>query len=83
MRKLFLVLTVFAILLTCAAPAIAADHVQVYYAGPRGAVRQALDLARYFETVADPAQADVFILNGSIPNPKTLRRASAKAPGWC
>src|SRR5512143_81891 len=48
-------------------PVRADDVVRVFYAGSGGSVRTALGLAR-FTLVADPAQADVFVLDGEIPN---------------
>ena len=59
-------LIVLAVLLACTSPALAADTIRVYYAGPEGGVRTALDLAAdsstgsgpRFEIIADPAQAD-------------------------
>jgi O-antigen/teichoic acid export membrane protein len=39
----------------------------IYYAGPDGSVKTALTLAGY-TLVADPARAEVFVLNGSIPD---------------
>ncbi|MCX7854969.1 MAG: hypothetical protein N2556_03160 [Anaerolineae bacterium] len=45
---------------------------QVYYAGPEGGVRTALTLAPDFRLVSDPAQADVLVLNGAIPDPDAL-----------
>ncbi len=49
-----------------------APPVQVYYAGPEGGVRTALTLAPDFRRVSDPAQADVLVLNGVIPDPEGL-----------
>ncbi|MCX8066638.1 MAG: hypothetical protein N3B68_02225 [Anaerolineae bacterium] len=45
---------------------------KVYYAGPEGGVRTALTLAPDFRLVSDPAQADVLVLNGVIPDPEGL-----------
>ncbi len=39
----------------------------VYYAGPDGGVRTALGLDKDVRFTSDPAQADVFVLNGQIP----------------
>ncbi len=63
-------------LLVCVRPAGAQDVVRVFYAGPEDGVRQALALAAdpalrshpRFEFVTDPAQADVFVLNGEAPD---------------
>jgi O-antigen/teichoic acid export membrane protein len=95
MRKCVLLLVTAALLLACALPTAAvagptdgqgfaaeptAGPLRVYYAGPDGAVRTALELAadpalnpeRPFELVADPAGADVLVLNGTVPDPERL-----------
>jgi len=55
-----------------AAPASQPPAVKVYYAGPPGGVRTALELADPFELVETPSQADVLVLNGTIPNPSDI-----------
>jgi len=67
MRKFIFILTLFALLFTITTPVNAADPLRVYYAGPEGTVRTALEVAG-FEFVDDPAQADVLVLNGVIPD---------------
>jgi O-antigen/teichoic acid export membrane protein len=57
------------------APAVLAEGtppLAVYYAGPEGGVRTALALAADIRLVPDPAQADVLVLNGAIPDPEGL-----------
>lgn len=68
MKKLFALLAVFMFLLSACAPAHSAALVQrtVFYAGTDGSVKTALALAGY-TLVTDPAQAEVFVLNGEIP----------------
>ncbi len=68
MRKLISSLFVLAFLLSIVSPASAADGITVYYAGTEGSVKTALELAK-FTFVTNPAQADVLILNGTIPDP--------------
>ena len=76
MRRLTYALLIVAFLFFTAQPAAAANPVRVYYAGPAdNSVRQALDLtgkADTFVLVADPAQADVFLLDGAIPAPQAI-----------
>ncbi len=75
MRRLLLFFLVLSLLFACARPAAAHDTISVYYAGPEGGVRQALELTGDTDTfvvVADPAQADVFLLNGVIPDPELI-----------
>src|SRR5574341_590442 len=75
MHRLLLFFLVLSLLFACARPAAARDTTFVYYAGPEGGVRQALGLTGDTDTfvvVADPAQADVFLLNGVIPDPELI-----------
>ena len=74
MRKAVPVIVALALLLlACASPAAAQVRaVRVYYAGPEGGVRQSLGLADEFEIVPDPSQAEVFVLNGAIPDPAAI-----------
>ncbi len=71
MRKFILPMLVLLILFVAVTPASAEDSLRVYYAGPEGAVKTALELAK-FTFVTDPTQADVLILNGTIPDPGTV-----------
>jgi len=76
MPRYYVALLALAVLLACTSPALAANTLRVYYAGPEGGVRTALGLAADpspgsgppFEIVTDPAQADVFVLNGIAPD---------------
>jgi O-antigen/teichoic acid export membrane protein len=70
MRKIVFALIVGVILFSLAAPVGAAgEPIRVYYAGEKDAVWGALGLAPAgtFVFVTDPAQADVFFLNGEKP----------------
>ncbi len=71
MRKCLVLLAALVALLAGAAPARADDALRVYYAGPAGRVHVALELAGWSFT-PDPAQADVCVLNGAIPDPATI-----------
>lgn len=81
-RRILLLITV-ALLLAVAQPVAAQDALRVYYAGPDDGVRTALNLAAdpavnsagAFLLVPDPAQADVLVLNGTLPDrDATLQR---------
>lgn len=77
MRKLSLLSLITILLFGIATPACAAPAppVRVYYAGPDDGVQRALGLAEdegQFELVTDPAQADVLVLNGTLPDPGAL-----------
>ena len=53
----------------------ASNTIRIYYAGPEdNSVDTALTLAPKgtFTFVTDPSQADVFVLNGTIPNPAAI-----------
>jgi O-antigen/teichoic acid export membrane protein len=81
MRKILLpcILILFVLLGGCAPVRSDVDEretaIKAYYAGPTGGtrgVRTAVDLARdagLVNLVGDPAQADVLVLNGQIPDP--------------
>lgn len=66
MRRLMLWLVVCVSLFTVVNPVMAQASRRVFYAGsPEGGVKTALTLAGY-TLVDDPAQADVFVLNGEM-----------------
>jgi O-antigen/teichoic acid export membrane protein len=71
-RPWILLLTVFLLTGLTVQPTHAQDSLRVFYSGKEGSVRTALELAN-FELVTDPAQADVFVLNGEIPDSDALR----------
>ncbi|MEE8397428.1 MAG: hypothetical protein V3S89_00400 [Desulfobacterales bacterium] len=57
-------------LLFCPTASLADDAtIDVFYAGPNGAVSAALDLPTNFRIVSDPDKAAVLVLNGVIPDP--------------
>ncbi len=76
MRRLTFVHLIIACLFFTARPAAAGSTIRVYYAGPQdSSLRRALDLtgrADTFALVTDPTQADVFLLNGLIPDPMAI-----------
>jgi len=80
MRKIILPMLILVILFAAVAPVSANDTIRVYYAGPDGGVRTALELAK-FQLVDDPAQADVFVLNGSIPDPAAVAAQVQRGAG--
>ncbi|MGQ9494317.1 MAG: lipopolysaccharide biosynthesis protein [Anaerolineae bacterium] len=61
----FIVVILFLVL---PGPARAEGTLHVYYAGPIDGVRQALALASDFILTSDPAQAQVLVLNGTVPD---------------
>ncbi|MCX6037366.1 MAG: hypothetical protein NTW99_05680, partial [Chloroflexi bacterium] len=80
MRKIILPMLVLVILFAAVAPVSASDTIRVYYAGPDGGVRTALKLAK-FQLVDDPAQTDVFVLNGRIPDPAAVAAQVQRGAG--
>jgi O-antigen/teichoic acid export membrane protein len=71
MKRIVVLLLLFITLFSIFQPAHADGNLRVYYAGGDGSVKTALELAK-FELVTDPAQADVFVLNGDIPADKAI-----------
>ena len=72
MRRFFIVLLTLLVLFSFATPAAAGNTIRIYYAGPEGnSLHSALAIAPKgtFTFVTDPSQADVFVLNGAIPDP--------------
>jgi O-antigen/teichoic acid export membrane protein len=70
MRRLIAVSLVVVLSFFCISPAFASNSINVFYAGDtESSVRTALGLAPAgtFTFVDDPSQADVFVLNGDIP----------------
>ena len=68
-KKSTLLITLICLLVAfTVTPAAAQESLRVYYAGPPGAVLTALSLTDNFEIVDDPALAQVFVLNGTIPD---------------
>jgi len=79
-RKLAIVALIFVLLLACTTPAAAESPVRVYYAGPGGAVRTALELAGA-EFVQRPADADAVVLDGIVPDPAGIAAGISEHTG--
>ena len=72
MRRPVTLLLVLIFLFALATPAFAQESLAVYYAGdPDSSVLDALELAE-FDFVDEPEQADVIVLNGTIPNAQQI-----------
>jgi hypothetical protein len=67
MRKLIFLLLIVCLFIPSAVVGAKGEPLDVYYAGPDGSVRQALLLDKDVVLVADPSQAQVFVLNGMLP----------------
>ena len=80
MKRLFIVLATLLILFSFVQPAHADDSIRVFYAGPDGSVKTALELAE-FTLVTDISQADVIVLNGVIPDGEAIRARMAEGAG--
>ncbi len=78
--KVLLFFVVLALMLSVVQPALADESLRVYYAGADGSVKSALELAK-FELATDPALADVFVLNGEIPDVEMVRTRVAQGAG--
>lgn len=80
MRKIIFSFLIVTLLLFSASPASADSTLRVYYAGEAGSVTTALHLAG-FTLVDDPAQADVLVLNGVIPDPQAAATQIERGAG--
>lgn len=75
MKRLAVPLLLVVIILVSVKPAYAQEKtLAVYYAGPDGSVKTALQLAK-FTLVDNPAKADVILLNGVFPDPRAFMEA--------
>ncbi len=84
MRRFVIILITLAVLLSFVTPAAATNAIRLYYAGPeKNSVHTALTLAPKgtFTFVTDPSQADVFVLNGFIPDPAAVAARLAAGAG--
>ena len=67
MRKITLLTLIFCFLLPVSTARAGEPLLSVFYSGPQGGVYQALMLDNSAQITDDPAQADVFLLNGVLP----------------
>jgi hypothetical protein len=84
MRKIILPMVIIFILFTAVSPAAANSRIRIFYAGPLdNRVYTALTLAPQgtFTFVRDPIQADVIVLNGSIPDPVAIATQVQRGAG--
>jgi len=83
MKRIAVILVVCALSLIPAQPARAQGQVlSVYYAGPDGSVKTALQLAK-FNLVEAPTGADMIVLNGMIPDPQASLQLCTRALEAC
>lgn len=80
MKNILLAILLVACAFGTAAPVSAGDPLAVYYAGVDGSVVTALDLAG-FSRVDDPAQADVLVMNGTLPDPELVAAQVERGAG--
>ena len=84
MRKFITVLLFIVLSFSFASPVFASETIQVFYSGdPESNVRVALTLAPegIFTFVNDPTQADVFVLNGNIPQTDDITKRLNEGAG--
>ena len=84
MRRVVLITLFLTFLFSLAMPVSANSTLRVYYAGPQdNSVYIALTIAPEgtFNFVNDPAQADVFVLNGVIPDPTAIAAQMQRGAG--
>jgi len=84
MRRLIAISLVVVLSLVHVSSTFASNAIRVFYAGePRSNVRSALELAPdgTFTFVDNPAQADVFVLNGDIPQTEAISKRVSEGAG--
>ncbi|HEX7542041.1 MAG TPA: hypothetical protein VF352_07910 [Anaerolineales bacterium] len=84
MRRILTIVLTLLILFSFSTPASANSTIRIYYAGPlENSVYTALTIAPQgtFTFVSDPTQADVFVLNGSIPDPAAIAAQVRRGAG--
>src|SRR4030042_4318952 len=81
MRKILLILLLISLILLSPKPASADDSLNVYYAGPTGALSTALTLDKNVHLVSDVSTADVIVLNGSVPEQAGIRTRLEQGAG--
>jgi O-antigen/teichoic acid export membrane protein len=78
--KLIVLFIVLLISLSVIPSAQADAGLRIFYAGEAGSVKTALELAK-FELVTDPSSADVFVLNGVIPDADVIHARVTQGAG--
>nr|MBC7245288.1 lipopolysaccharide biosynthesis protein [Chloroflexota bacterium] len=68
MRRWMQAIIAVLVFVAVAAQVRADTALRIYYAGPEDGVRQALGLASEFVFTNDPSQAQVLVLNGTVPD---------------
>ena len=81
MRRGLLFLLLVTLVFIVAQPAFADDSLNVYYAGPGGGLATALTLDEDLKLVDEISMADVYVLNGVIPNTPLLRERIQQGAG--
>lgn len=67
MQKILLALSLLCLAFANPRVVSADNSINVYYAGPDGALHTALTLDKNIQLVTDSSKADVFVLNGMVP----------------
>ena len=80
-RILFILLTIFLLFCVPTTAVAQSEVVHVYYAGPDGSLVTALSLDQDIQLVKDISLADVFVLDGVIPEMSTIRNQVEKGAG--
>lgn len=83
MRKIIIAIILLVLLTGFVSPANAGNPIRVYYGGEKGPVSMALELAPAgtFALVTDPAQAQVYVLNGVTPELEKISSRVAAGAG--
>ena len=81
MRKVFPILLVLLFLIFTPRLASADNTLNIYYSGPEGNVSGAIGLDKDIHRVDDIATAQVFVLNGVIPEPESIHARVQQGAG--
>ncbi|HSB66162.1 MAG TPA: hypothetical protein VLD65_06255 [Anaerolineales bacterium] len=81
MRKILLALLLLGLVLVYPRVVSADNSINVYYVGADGAVHTALTLDKNIRLVTDPFTADVFVLNGVLPEGEVIAQRVRQGTG--
>ncbi len=81
MRKILLISLLLPLLLISPKQAFADNSLNVYYAGSSGTLSTALTLDSNVRLVSEVSAAEVFVLNGEIPDGEAIRARVEQGAG--
>ncbi len=81
MRKILAILFALTILLSLPITVSADDSLSIYFFGPEGSLKTAMDLDQTIHFVNDPSSADVIVLAGTITDPAGIHNMVSSGKG--